>query len=58
MLGARRTGSEYTTRDQSALEEAAREVALAIKEDRKRHVPIRQDASIRWRTGRRSKRQR
>jgi hypothetical protein len=58
MLGARRTGSEYTTRDQSALEEAAREVALAIKEDQKRQVPIKQDASMRWRTGWRSKRQR
>jgi hypothetical protein len=34
-LSGRRNGSEYIDRDRRALQEAAHEVALAIKQDRK-----------------------
>ena len=58
VLGARREGAEYSTRDRSVLEEAARVVALAIEEDRKGPAPVTQKTSTTRGIRRRHKRQR
>jgi hypothetical protein len=50
VLGARRDGAEYSTRDRSTLEEAAQIVALAIAEDQKESVPARKTMRTRRRT--------
>ncbi len=43
VLGERRDGSEYTTRDRAVLEEAAQVVALAIEEDRNGPVSVKRE---------------
>ena len=57
VLGARRTGAEYTTHDRSVLEEAAGVVALAIEEDRKGSARAKQETKTRRGLGRRHTRQ-